>query len=198
MARPVTISDEQILDAARIVFVRDGVHATTKEIARRAGISEGSIFRRFPTKEALFAAAVLSPPVPPWGRELDVLAGRGDPRENLIHIMQEMLGFAQEILPLIMVAWGSKPDPISSRMEGAEPAEIRDRRLLTGYLKREAAAGRLRPCNEEAVARMLFGACINYVMEQLTRKQSLPNHKKDTFAQELVDALWMGINPEGG
>ena len=56
MARTRTISDEQILDAAQAVFLEQGPQATTSAIADRAGISEGTIFKRFPTKQALFFA----------------------------------------------------------------------------------------------------------------------------------------------
>ena len=50
MARPTVIRDEQILDAARIVFLERGVLATTAEVAQRAQVSEGSLFKRFKTK----------------------------------------------------------------------------------------------------------------------------------------------------
>jgi AcrR family transcriptional regulator len=195
MGRPVKISEEQILEAARVVFVRDGINATTKDIARQAGISEGSIFKRFPTKEALFIAAVYYPPVPCWVRELEGLVGTGDARENLIHIVQKMFRFAQELLPLVRVAWGGKPDLSAGGPDKAEPAGIRDRRLLANYLRREMEGGRLRPCNPEAVARMIFGACINLVMDRLTLNQPLSQQEIDAFVPSLVDALWDGIGP---
>lgn len=50
MARPVAIHDPTILDAAREVFLLRGAAATTAEVARRAGVSEGSIFKRYRTK----------------------------------------------------------------------------------------------------------------------------------------------------
>src|SRR5205814_2139772 len=120
MARPATITDEQILEAARVVFVRDGVNATTKEIAREAGIAEGSIFRRFPTKDALFEAAVLAPTVSAWARELDSLAGRGDLQENLLHIARGMTRFVHEKMPLIRVAWAN------AKQSGSEGPGERD------------------------------------------------------------------------
>jgi AcrR family transcriptional regulator len=53
---------ERLVDAARAEFVASGWSgATTKSIARRAGISEGLIYRRFRSKEQLFEAAVLHP-----------------------------------------------------------------------------------------------------------------------------------------
>jgi len=54
MGRVPTIDTQTILDAAREVFMEDGMQGTTAEIARRAGVSEGTVFRRFATKETLF------------------------------------------------------------------------------------------------------------------------------------------------
>jgi AcrR family transcriptional regulator len=46
---------ERIIDAARAVMLNKGlVRATTKEIARAAGVSEGTIYNYFASKEDLF------------------------------------------------------------------------------------------------------------------------------------------------
>mgnify|MGYP001134528590 CR=1 FL=1 len=58
MARPTSIDDDQILTAARAVFLEHGIRGTTLEVAQRAGVSEGSIFKRWKTKEELFHAAM--------------------------------------------------------------------------------------------------------------------------------------------
>ena len=58
MARPTTITNEQLLKAAREEFLKHGIRATSAAIARRAGVSPGILFHRFASKEALFAAAM--------------------------------------------------------------------------------------------------------------------------------------------
>ena len=197
MPRPISISDDQILEAARVVFVRDGINATTKEIARQAGIAEGSIFRRFATKEALFVAAVMNPRPPTWVRELDHLVGRSEPRENLIYIALGMMRFLQEMLPLVMVGWSSTAGQSAEHTRGESPG-VRDRRLLTQYLQKEMDLGRLRACNAEAVARMLFGGCLNFVMDHLTLKQAISPEEINTFVEGVVDAIWEGVRPQQG
>ena len=47
---------ERILAAAREVFAEDGLDASMNEVARRAGVGVATLFRRFPTREALIAA----------------------------------------------------------------------------------------------------------------------------------------------
>src|SRR3954470_13263750 len=56
--RPPTIDFERLLAVAREVFLERGIRATTLEVAQRAGVSEGSLFHRFKTKDALFRAAM--------------------------------------------------------------------------------------------------------------------------------------------
>src|SRR4051794_10463942 len=45
-----------IVKAARIVFARDGRQAQMDDIARRAKVGVGTVYRHFPTKETLLAA----------------------------------------------------------------------------------------------------------------------------------------------
>jgi AcrR family transcriptional regulator len=49
---------ERILDGAREVFAEFGAEAQMDDIARRAGVGVGTVYRHFPTKEALIAEIV--------------------------------------------------------------------------------------------------------------------------------------------
>jgi AcrR family transcriptional regulator len=50
---------EDVLKAAMVEFATGGIHGTsTEDIARRAGISQPYLFRLYPTKKALFLAAI--------------------------------------------------------------------------------------------------------------------------------------------
>ncbi|MFF0467352.1 TetR/AcrR family transcriptional regulator [Micromonospora zamorensis] len=46
----------RILDAAEAVFAEFGPRASTEEVAQRAGVAIGTVFRHFPTKDDLLAA----------------------------------------------------------------------------------------------------------------------------------------------
>ena len=48
----------RILDAAAEAFAELGPDVAIDEIARRAGVGHGTVFRRFPTKDALRAAVI--------------------------------------------------------------------------------------------------------------------------------------------
>jgi AcrR family transcriptional regulator len=51
MPRNKTITDDEILTVARTLFLKEGVNASTRDIAKQAGISEAVIYQRFGTKE---------------------------------------------------------------------------------------------------------------------------------------------------
>jgi AcrR family transcriptional regulator len=48
----------RILEVAEAVFAERGAAAATEEVARRAGVAIGTVFRHFPTKHDLLAAVV--------------------------------------------------------------------------------------------------------------------------------------------
>ncbi len=48
----------QILEAAQAVFSEHGVGVPIDEVARRAGVGVGTLYRHFPTKETLFEAVI--------------------------------------------------------------------------------------------------------------------------------------------
>ena len=50
----------QILEVAEEVFAAEGLAVPVDEIARRAGLGVGTLYRHFPTKEALFAAILVT------------------------------------------------------------------------------------------------------------------------------------------
>jgi AcrR family transcriptional regulator len=51
---------ERILEVAREVFTRDGAAASLDDIARRSGIGNATLYRHFPTRDALIEAVYRS------------------------------------------------------------------------------------------------------------------------------------------
>lgn len=49
----------RVLEAAREAFAAEGLAVPLDEIARRAGVGAGTVYRHFPTKEALFEAVIV-------------------------------------------------------------------------------------------------------------------------------------------
>jgi AcrR family transcriptional regulator len=53
LRRDAARNKQKIIDAALVVFAEDGLEGSVEEIARVAGVGMGTLYRRFPTKQAL-------------------------------------------------------------------------------------------------------------------------------------------------
>jgi AcrR family transcriptional regulator len=81
----------RVLAAADEVFTAKGVAAPTEEVARHAGVGVGTVFRHFPTKEALLEAVLVERFERLAGEARD-LAGGGDPGAALFGFLERVVG----------------------------------------------------------------------------------------------------------
>jgi AcrR family transcriptional regulator len=205
MARPSTITTDQILDAARAVFLERGFRATTALVAKRARVAEGSLFKRFPTKHELFFAA-MQPAMqdPPFLRAIEGRVGRGDVRDNMVDLATQLLEFLRRIMPLVMMSWSHRPGELPPHLASSDPPPVRALRRTTEYFRAEMKRGRLRRQDPEVLARALFGGVQNYVFHELIRKGRRGGRKSsEAYVRDLVALLWAGAAParrkgEGG
>lgn len=80
----LTDLDRTILDTARAVFETYGVRrANIEDVAARAGVSRSTVYRRFPTKDELFARVVRREAAQ-FFRTLDEATAGCDPRQAVI------------------------------------------------------------------------------------------------------------------
>jgi AcrR family transcriptional regulator len=201
MARPAVIQDATILDAAREVFLSRGFRATTAEVALRAGISEGSIFKRFRSKFELFQAAMGSlEDEPPFIAGLSSRVGRGDIRQNLTELGAELGAYLRRVVPLHLMAWSNPgPDGTPSILCAANPAALRVLKGIRGYFEAEMRLGRIGRHDPELVARTFMGAVHNFVIFDLMFQagQELPM-PEESFLRGLVELLFRGIENRSG
>lgn len=212
MSRPTTIRDEDILRVARAVFLERGLAAPTAEIAHRAGISEGSIFKRWPNKATLVHAALdVSHMRPTW---LDLLADAmaADPprpvRDVLIEVCTEALEFFRAMVPTMMMRWSAQSEdgpvefalrPPCEGAAGEEPPPLRALKVFRAYFELEAARGRVRVVEPEVPGRILGGSLFQYAaFEVMLRAQNREPLEAGLFIEHLVDTLLNGIAGKEG
>lgn len=131
---------EAVLETARRVFAADGVGAPIDEIARRAGVGAATIYRHFPSKEALFEAVILERLLE-LGAEARVQAAAPDPGAAffglLIRLVEE--GAAKRDLADALAGAGVELSP--AVVAAADELQ----RLLGELLVRAREAGAVRP-----------------------------------------------------
>jgi AcrR family transcriptional regulator len=197
MARPTRISDAHILETARAVFLEYGTAATTAEVARRAGVAEGSIFKRFATKADLFRAAMQGElDDPEWIQMLIAAGDDADPRELLLQVGREAVAFFRKVVPLMMMQWssgktfGGFPEAFS----GPKSPPLRALKALSAFIQRQNKAGRMRTPAPEIVARMLLGSIQSYVFfEILLRAQAKMPLPVEDYLRGIINVLWTGV-----
>lgn len=189
MARTRTISDERILDAAREVFLEQGLEGTTVEIAKRAKISEGTIFKRFETKEQLFLAA-MAIELPVWLKRSWAEAGVHPLRESLRMVCEALIEFFKEMIPrmtMIMAKSGKTP----KEMFGPDEAPpLRAIKALSIYLRQEQRLGRLGDRDVEILARMIISACHHYAFIEFIGTNSAFQIEQARYIEGVLDYLF--------
>lgn len=155
-------SDEkarQILDGARRVFLADGFDAASmNEIARVAGVSKGTLYVYFASKQALFAATIrderrqqAEQMTPLNGDCVDVAAGLTAFGVGLMRRMTSPHIVAQV---RIVIAVAPKFPEIGRAFYESGPLFGRER--LGDWLDRQMRAGRLRQVDDPRGAASLF------------------------------------------
>lgn len=140
-----------LIQATTTLVGQVGYHqATTRAIAKKAGVAEGTLYRHFPDKRTLFFAAVLAghQPVLDWMTELPGRAGAAPLADTLTECLTQLWQLRKTVLPLEL-ALAADPDAIP-----ADPAQIDlevmaavggPPHLLVQYLAAEQEQGRIRP-----------------------------------------------------
>jgi AcrR family transcriptional regulator len=80
----------RVLEAAEAVFAAMGTSASTEAVARQAGVGIGTVFRHFPTKEALLEA-ILFDRLTKLAEEMESLDAAADPGAALFTLFTRMV-----------------------------------------------------------------------------------------------------------
>ena len=154
----------ELLDAALTIFVEKGFAATrVEEVAAQAGVSKGTLFLYFPSKEELFKAVVresIAGRFQEWNEELEQFEGSStDLLRYAMHSWWERIGMtpASGITKLVMSEANAFPDLAAFyQHEVILPAHD----LLKRLLQRGIDRGELRPMDLEYAVYSLIAPMI--------------------------------------
>ena len=151
---------QELLDSALDLFVEKGFAATKiDDVAARAGVSKGTVYLYFPSKEELLKAVIRHNLSLTIAQGIDIVAQFEGSTAELLHLVAntwwERVGETQAsgIFKLIITEVRNFPDLAKFYAEEViEPGE----RLLIGLLQRGVDRGELRPTNLHDTAHSLI------------------------------------------
>jgi len=193
MGRPKLIDDERLLAIAREVFVRDGAFGSTREIAKRAGVSESALFKRFSTKADLFVAA-MAPPVADIDAIVRKAESLGDARRGIEFIAHEVLAFFREALPVILPLLRNPligHDAVHRHFGRGHAGKLVH--AFAGYLEGERVKGQIGPVNPFAAAALVIASVHSVAQFEIMgfHEGMIP----DDGMHLLVETMWQGLKP---
>lgn len=130
---------DAILQAAKTVFASAGVAAPVREIAKKAGVGIGTVYRNFPKRSDLIAAV--------FRREVDNFADAGETLCNAHAPADALSRWAQLYVDFLATKRGLgaalySGDPAYEALPGYFRGRLEP--VLTSLLKRAVAAGEVR------------------------------------------------------
>jgi AcrR family transcriptional regulator len=148
---------ERLLAAAKAAFSERGADAPLEDIARRAGVGIGTLYRHFPSREALLAA-VYRREVEQLGAAADrLLAERrpGEAFEAWLHQLVDYIATKRVIAPALQAS----PNQGSALAASGPTISAAIHRLADAA----AASGDIRPdLTRDDLQRLLAGVAIGY------------------------------------
>jgi AcrR family transcriptional regulator len=131
---------ERILQSAREVFAESGAEAQIDDVARRAGVGVGTVYRHYPTKEALLTELVRQKFERFSAAAREALTRPGEPFEVLADLMRSNAAELERDAATQQAMSG-----VGEQVWAAATAELEELLTLTGQLiDRAKVAGTIR------------------------------------------------------
>lgn len=170
---------ERVLEAAKAVFSAGGAEASLEAVARRAQVGIGTLYRHFPTREALFEAV--------YRREVEQLAELAERLRSEASPANALRIWLRAIVDFVATKKGMSAALALAAHGSSELSAYTSDRLteaVSGLLERAIAAGEIRgDIGPEDLLRAMVGMC--YMQDQ-------PGWQ--TSVQRLVEVFVDGLS----
>jgi len=146
---------ERVLEAAKVVFSAGGAEASLEAVARAAGVGIGTLYRHFPTREALFEAV--------YRREVQQLADLAEQLKQEAKPIDALRQWMRSIVKFVATKKGMSAAltlAVDKNSKLFSSSADRLARTVGGLLDRAIAAGEIRDdISPEDLLRAVVGMC---------------------------------------
>ncbi len=189
---------EELIDAALAVFGERGFRAASlDEVARRAGVSKGTVYLYFASKDDLFRAVVERKIVVLLEEGEAILAGHEGSATELLGLVVRRMAEAlqrEDMVRITRLVHAELPQFPEIRAFYFEHVILRNRRLLASIVERGIARGEFRPMAREVLPRAIPSLLIHQA--QLRTKFADLDHDAPTagaILDQTLDVLLHGV-----
>jgi AcrR family transcriptional regulator len=195
---------QELLDAALSQFVSKGLAATRMDdVARQAGVSKGTLYLYYPSKDELFKAVVRNSVVTVLTEGSDIVDRFEGPTSELLallmHTWWSRIGNskASGIFKLVVADVGNMPELAKFYLD---EVIVPTHQLLGRAVERGVARGEFRPMDVTAVVQSLM-APAQFLMLYPYCMGSVADHPfpldADTFMKTQMELLLHGLEVRG-
>lgn len=193
MARPQTISDEEILQTARKCFLEQGPSVPTEVIAAELGVSPQALYKRFQSKQNLMLAAVLPCDTPAWNAVIEAGPDERPFQQQLVELLFELADFFLDVARRMSVLRFSGLDPCESFRQFDEPPPLRDIRLISAWLQRACDQQMIRKVDFRATAMMILSSLHGPAMLKDMLGEHPTGHSQHEYVHHVANLLLQGL-----
>jgi AcrR family transcriptional regulator len=196
---------QRILDAARTVFFRDGfMPANLDEVAQRAGVAKGTLYRYFDNKAELYVA-VLSANGDAFERKMrETLVPDLDAAEQLRRLSRFYVQHWTAHREYFQIFWALENESVIGVLPDAVVAQVTELwgtclRLLADVLERGARDGRFRAHDSWQVANVLW-TLVNGLIEgdHAPAAAKLRDRALEGVVEDAIELILRGLDPRAG
>lgn len=186
-------TQEKIMNATMELIVEKGYSgATTKDIARVAGVNESTIFRRFGEKKEIVIAAMELPKWNPGLSEKDFIY-HGDLEEDLTSFSR--IYMSKVTTQMVKVSIGLR----TAELQGAALPGIMKvpsifKKVLVKYFTEMIEAGKMRECDVQSVALQFISMNFEFVFLDASFGKKLVGVSKEKYIKDSVKTFVCGIS----
>ncbi len=190
---------DKILDAALRLFSKRGyLGATTKEIAKKAGVAELTLFRHFTSKDRLFEEMIKSYSFLPALKELIPEIRGMEYRDALSEIARrylERLSERRDLIKIMLAEIHAYPSQVKVIYQNFIDELVR---TLASYFRDLRNEGIVRDFDPEVAARAFFGMFFSYFnTEEIMMLKRYRPADTETVIKEYVKIFVGGTLKEG-
>ena len=172
---------ERILEAAAVVFARDGLDASLDAVAAEAGVGVGTVYRRFPERQSLINE-LFEKKIEAFVALAEECEGMDDPFDGLVHFLTEASRMHGEDVGLRELVLGPGVDSDLTDVPRQKLGPI-----IGGLITRAKANGDLREDFD-----MLDVPLIEFM---LARINDLTRHASPDLWERLLTLVIDGLRP---